>query len=319
MGDIAGMGADLFGSFAEATCAALVVASVSELGASHDWSAMMFPLFITAAGIIVSLFTTLIATDISPARSIPTIESTLKLQLIVSTLLMTPVVLLLAFVTLPATFDMPYPGDRVLAVKWCATPPARCQLRMHRSTSPATFRTCCPGLQERWLSATHPAVTTTQFDAICTVPRPSVVVCQCIMVLWCAHHAVSCQVAYQWLTARARVCRYYMFFCVAAGLWGGMVIGVATEYYTSNTYQPVRDVADACRTGAATNIIFGLALGYLSCIIPVFCIAICIFTGAPRCLPFTSMFLFFLCASATAGLLCKRLRERWHCLLGVNI
>lgn len=37
VGDIAGMGADLFGSFAESTCAALVVSAVSSLGRSHDW------------------------------------------------------------------------------------------------------------------------------------------------------------------------------------------------------------------------------------------------------------------------------------------
>ena len=73
-----------------------------------------------------------------------------------------------------------------------------------------------------------------------------------------------------------------MFFCVSAGLWGGLIIGVTTEYYTSNTYKPVKDVADACRTGAATNIIFGLALGYLSVIIPVFVITICIYVGARR-------------------------------------
>jgi Na+/H+-translocating membrane pyrophosphatase len=55
-----------------------------------------------------------------------------------------------------------------------------------------------------------------------------------------------------------------MFFCVAAGLWGGLIIGLVTEYYTSNRFTPVQDVADACRTGPATDIIFGLALGYKS-------------------------------------------------------
>ena len=39
----------------------------------------------------------------------------------------------------------------------------------------------------------------------------------------------------------------------------------------------VQDVADACRTGAATNIIFGLALGYKSAIIPCIVIAVAIF------------------------------------------
>ncbi|GBG78108.1 hypothetical protein CBR_g26045 [Chara braunii] len=70
---------------------------------------------------------------------------------------------------------------------------------------------------------------------------------------------------------------WYMFFCVAAGLWAGLVIGYVTEYFTSHQYSPVRDVADACRTGAATNIIFGLALGYRSVIVPVFAIACAVY------------------------------------------
>jgi len=40
------MGADLFGSFAESTCAALIVSAVSSLGQSHDFVAMSFPLMI---------------------------------------------------------------------------------------------------------------------------------------------------------------------------------------------------------------------------------------------------------------------------------
>jgi len=41
----------------------------------------------------------------------------------------------------------------------------------------------------------------------------------------------------------------------------------------------VQDVADACRTGAATNVIFGLALGYKSVIIPIFAIAVGIYVS----------------------------------------
>lgn len=33
---------------------------------------------------------------------------------------------------------------------------------------------------------------------------------------------------------------WYLFFCVAVGLWGGLIIGLATEYYTSNRYRPVQ-------------------------------------------------------------------------------
>ena len=61
------------------------------------------------------------------------------------------------------------------------------------------------------------------------------------------------------------------------GLWSGLIIGYFTEYYTSNTYKPVKKLAHSCVTGAAPNIIAGLALGYYSTIIPIFCIAITIF------------------------------------------
>merc|ERR1719453_803162 len=59
---------------------------------------------------------------------------------------------------------------------------------------------------------------------------------------------------------------------IVTGLWAGLVIGVTTEYYTSHTYRPVREVVDSQEVSAATGIIFGLALGYKSCIIPCFCI-----------------------------------------------
>lgn len=91
VGDIAGMGADLFGSFAESTCAALVISSVSTLGTEHVYVAMCYPLLISAVGILVCLVTTLIATDFKPARGINEIQSTLKWQLVIATVLATPV------------------------------------------------------------------------------------------------------------------------------------------------------------------------------------------------------------------------------------
>lgn len=59
-----------------------------------------------------------------------------------------------------------------------------------------------------------------------------------------------------------------------AGLWSGLLVGFVTEYYTSHVYKPVREVADASLTGPATNIIYGLALGYKSSVIPVIAVAI---------------------------------------------
>jgi hypothetical protein len=38
----------------------------------------------------------------------------------------------------------------------------------------------------------------------------------------------------------------YMFVCVACGLWGGLAIGLQTEYFTSNRYRPVQVGAGGC-------------------------------------------------------------------------
>mmetsp|Transcript_3412 Transcript_3412/g.4203 ORF Transcript_3412/g.4203 Transcript_3412/m.4203 type:complete len:776 (+) Transcript_3412:127-2454(+) len=76
-----------------------------------------------------------------------------------------------------------------------------------------------------------------------------------------------------------KVHNWELFFCLAAGLWSGLIIGYITEYFTSNQYKPVQEVAQSCSTGAATNIIIGLALGYKSVIIPVICMAIATYVG----------------------------------------
>ncbi|KAL3898488.1 MAG: hypothetical protein SGPRY_012831, partial [Prymnesium sp.] len=58
------MGADLFGSFGEATCAALLVGASSEAIVKAGWSALTFPLTISAAGILVCLLTSFVATHL---------------------------------------------------------------------------------------------------------------------------------------------------------------------------------------------------------------------------------------------------------------
>ena len=58
------------------------------------------------------------------------------------------------------------------------------------------------------------------------------------------------------------------------GLWSGLIIGLSTEYFTSHSYGPTRELARACLFDAATNIIKGLALGYMSNIIPIFCLSV---------------------------------------------
>merc|ERR1712115_729094 len=56
-----------------------------------------------------------------------------------------------------------------------------------------------------------------------------------------------------------------------------MGIGLITEYYTSHSYSPVREIANSCKTGAATNMIYGIALGYKSAVVPVIVLAIVIY------------------------------------------
>ncbi|PKI48474.1 hypothetical protein CRG98_031096 [Punica granatum] len=85
VGDIAGMGSDLFGSYAESSCAALVVASISSFGINHDFTSMCYPLLISSMGILVCLVTTLFATDFFEIKAVKEIEPALKKQLIIST------------------------------------------------------------------------------------------------------------------------------------------------------------------------------------------------------------------------------------------
>lgn len=60
---------------------------------------------------------------------------------------------------------------------------------------------------------------------------------------------------------------------IVSGLLTGIVIGKATEYYTSQSYSPTRKVAESSGTGPATVIISGLGLGMLSTAIPVLAVA----------------------------------------------
>ncbi|KAF0926459.1 hypothetical protein E2562_025303 [Oryza meyeriana var. granulata] len=183
VGDIAGMGSDLFGSYAESSCAALFVASISSFGAEHDFAAMMYPLLVSAAGIVACAATTLVATDAGEVGGVDEVAPALKRQILVSTVFMTAAVAAVTFLALPRSFTLFDFGDRKLVKNW------------------------------------------------------------------------------------------HLFICISAGLWAGLVIGYVTEYFTSNAYRPVQAVASSCRTGAATNVIFGLAVGYKSVIVPIFAIA----------------------------------------------
>ena len=68
--------------------------------------------------------------------------------------------------------------------------------------------------------------------------------------------------------------KYY--FAIVAGLIAGVLIGKATEYFTSDTYKPTKKLAKSSETGSATIIIDGISLGMLSTVIPIVIVGICI-------------------------------------------
>ena len=67
-----------------------------------------------------------------------------------------------------------------------------------------------------------------------------------------------------------------LLVAIVAGTAIGVAIGKITEYYTSTDTKPVRNIAKQSGTGAATNIIHGLATGMESVALPVILIAIAI-------------------------------------------
>lgn len=67
-----------------------------------------------------------------------------------------------------------------------------------------------------------------------------------------------------------------LYVAILAGLLAGVLIGKATEYYTSDTYKPTQELSGKSVTGSATIIIGGLGLGMLSTALPIIIVAICI-------------------------------------------
>jgi K(+)-stimulated pyrophosphate-energized sodium pump len=55
---------------------------------------------------------------------------------------------------------------------------------------------------------------------------------------------------------------YWFFFCGLIGIATGIAFVYITQYYTAGTWRPVKEIADASRTGPATNIIIGTAVGF---------------------------------------------------------
>jgi H(+)-translocating pyrophosphatase len=190
VGDVAGMSADLFGSFAESTCAALVISCNTLVAPGCDFfiSNLFYPLILIAFGIIVCLLVSTIAVWCMTVDQEEKIESTLKMQLIISTIILVGISYLATWLTYPADFEI--------------------------------------RLQSKVLSGRKPI------------------------------HA---------------------FLCSCIGLVSGLIIAAFTEYITSHSYAPVRELSQSCLIGAGANVTLGLALGYLSTVVPAILIALTVF------------------------------------------
>lgn len=69
---------------------------------------------------------------------------------------------------------------------------------------------------------------------------------------------------------------YPIYFAILAGLLAGVLVGRCTEYYTSDSYKPTKNLAATSETGTATIIIGGLSVGMLSTLLPIVIISACV-------------------------------------------
>ncbi len=122
VGDVAGMSADLFGSFAESTCAALVISSDTLYGAISQsqicysfLSVLLYPLLLIAIGILVCIIISTLSTHIMKVETKPKIESTLKVQLIGSTVVLLGITYLVCIFAFPKQFYLDQGGRHVPA------------------------------------------------------------------------------------------------------------------------------------------------------------------------------------------------------------
>ena len=97
-----------------------------------------------------------------------------------------------------------------------------------------------------------------------------------------------------------------LYVAILSGLVAGVLIGKATEYYTSDTYKPTQELSSKSQTGSATIIIGGLGLGMLSTAMPIIIVAVCIL------LAFFLVGLVYVCSTALTGWFPNIVAAAWY-------
>jgi K(+)-stimulated pyrophosphate-energized sodium pump len=95
-----------------------------------------------------------------------------------------------------------------------------------------------------------------------------------------------------------------LFYALLMGIVSGMAIGLVSEYFTSDHYKPVKEIAAAAQTGAATLVIRGFAVGMMSTVVPIVVVAIAMavsFITGNRAIPGGGIYAIGL---AALGMLC---------------
>ena len=79
--------------------------------------------------------------------------------------------------------------------------------------------------------------------------------------------------------AKFAIGRVSPWLCAAVGIVSGILIGIISEYYTSDSYKPTKTIAQASKEGPALTVTQGMATGMVSCMLPVVVLGIAIFAS----------------------------------------
>jgi len=267
--DIGGMGADLFASFVEGTIAAMVILSCASNcvywnpdsatgmeAMASNFSAMMFPLAISATGLAACFAAMLLSTSCKIGnreddpkeeefRLITKCVGRMKAMLLASAGFMTPCFFILGNCLLPSSFWVAARLGHLNSDNGNAGPNKAVCEKFVWNTGAGTA-----------IAFGHmTSLTEKIFDGTDSSSR-------CLGM-----PGTTSQEVHWWGPP----------LCASVGVWAAILVGYTAEHYTSNKSSSVREVAEATSLGDAVTLLYGLALGYQSVVPFMWIIAFTVF------------------------------------------